>query len=146
MTVKCENARKKDEWIEYVNLLIFNEWVKGDNSLLINKKNKLINDETIHPFIILDDCVPVGCFLIVNNDIKGCPQYTPNLAGVCVQKEYRGKGYSRYILEYSLDELRKMNIEKAYLKTSLSNFYEKVGWKKMNKFYEDEELYEIRLK
>ena len=144
--IRCEMAKKNKEWANYVVKLIFDEWVKGDELSFLRKKKKMEEDVTVKPYIVLDDEVPVGCFLIVNDDIKGHPEYNPNLACVCVQKEYRGRGYSNYILKYSLRELKKMDIDKAYLKTSLKNFYEKVGWKQMNKVSENETIYELEFK
>ena len=146
MSVRCESANDKEEWFDYVIELIFNEWVKGDNALLLEKKKKMLNDELVKPYVILDDNIPVGCFLIAYNDIKDHPEYNPNLACVCVQKEYRGRGYSNYILKYSVEELKKMDIEYAYLKTDLKGFYEKVGWEPLNEFYKDEMIYRIVLR
>ena len=144
--VRYERVNKDSEYLEYVVKLIFNEWVKGDESLFIIKKTKLENDSSVRGYVILDDKTPVGCFLICNDDIKGYPEYNPNLACVCIQKEHRGKGYSNYILKYSLAELRKMDIDKAYLKTNLVNFYEKVGWEPINEFCNDEMIFRINLK
>lgn len=145
MVIKCENAKEKSEWIAYVSALIFNEWGKGNDALFIKKKNKMLEDTNIKPYIILDGNTSVGCFVITNNDIKGYPKYNPNLACVCVEDKYRGKGYSRYILKYSLEELRKNNIKEAYLKTDLINFYEKVGWIPLNEYCENEMIYKINL-
>lgn len=143
--VRCEKVNN-EEWSNYVARLIFDEWVKGDEALFLEKKEKIGRDSSARAYIILDNEVPVGCFLIVNDDIKGYPQYNPNLACVCVEKKYRGKGYSNYILKYSLAELKKMNIDKAYLKTNLKNFYEKVGWREIGEFCENEKIYDIDLK
>jgi hypothetical protein len=50
-TVKCKNAKEKEEWLDYVAYLIFNEWVKGDYSLFLSKKEKLSSDNKTKPFI-----------------------------------------------------------------------------------------------
>lgn len=144
--VRCENANKKKEWVNYVAKLIFDEWVKEDEASFLKKKKRMEEDVTVKPYIILDNEVPVGCFLIAYNDIKDHPEYNPNLACVCVQKEYRGRGYSNYILKYSVEKLKKMDIEYAYLKTDLKGFYEKVGWEPLNEFYKDEMIYRIVLR
>lgn len=144
--VKYENANKKKEWVNYVAKLIFDEWVKEDEASFLKKKKRMEEDVTVKPYIILDNEVPIGCFLIAYNDIKDHPEYNPNLACVCVQKEYRGRGYSNYILKYSVEELKKMDIEYAYLKTDLKGFYEKVGWEPLNEFYKDEMIYRIVLR
>lgn len=143
--VKCEKVNN-EVWANYVARLIFDEWVKGDETLFLEKKKKIEGNSTVRPYIILDNEVPVGCFLIVNDDIKGYPQYNPNLACVCIQKEYRGKGYSNYILKYSIEELKKLDIQYAYLKTDLKGFYEKVGWDPLNEFCKDEMIYRIVLR
>ena len=53
--------------------------------------------------------------------------YNPNLACVCVEGKYRGKGYSNYILKYSVEELKSLGVGEAFLKSDLKGFYEKVG-------------------
>lgn len=146
MSVRYERANKKEEWANYVAKLIFDEWMKEDKSSFLEKKKKVEKNGVVKPYIILDNEIPVGCFLIVNDDIKGYPEYNPNLACVCVQKEYRGKGYSNYILKYSVEELKKLNIKYAYLKTDLKGFYEKIGWEPLNEFYKDEMIYRIVLR
>lgn len=144
--IRCEKANNNEEWITYVAKLIFDEWIKKDYSHFLEKKKKMEQDANVKPYVILDNDVPIGCFLITYNDIKGYPQYNPNLSCVCVQREHRGKGYGNYILQYSLIELKKMDTYKAYLKTSLVNFYQKVGWKPLNEVCDGERIYEIKLK
>ena len=143
--VICENAKNKEEWFDYVFNLIFNEWIKGDNNLFVLKKNKMLKDDLVRPYILLDNNVPVGCFLIAYNDIKGYPKYNPNLACVCIENKYRGKGYSNYILKYSIEVLKELGIAVAYLKTNLKGFYEKVGWIPLNEFCGEEMIYKLTL-
>lgn len=145
MKIKCENAKERNRWIDYVCFLISNEWGNGDTEILNSKKQKMINDDDIKPYILLIDEQPIGCFVITKNDIKNNPNYNPNLACVCIENKYRGKGYSKYILNASIEEFKKLNIKKAYLKTSLVGFYEKVGWIPINEYYENEMIYEINL-
>ena len=52
---------------------------------------------------------------------------SPWYATMYVKAEYRGKGYSKILNKAILDEARKRNISKLYLKTELENYYEKFG-------------------
>ena len=79
-------------------------------------------------YVLKVNSTPVGCCVICKNDIKGYPKLNPNLACVCVDKQFRGKGYSVLLMEKANEIFRSLNLKKAYLKTNLNNFYDKFGW------------------
>lgn len=58
-----------------------------------------------------------------------------------VKEEYRGKGYSKILNNAILEEARKRNIKKLYLKTELENYYEKFGAQYLENINEKEKLY-----
>ena len=63
-----------------------------------------------------------------------------------VKKEYRKKGYSKILNDAILKEAKKRNIKRIYLKTSLSNYYEKFGAKYIENLQNGEKLYYINIK
>lgn len=124
--------------------LIFDEWGDGNKEHLKAKKQSLKEDKITKCYVLILNSTPVGCFVICENDLKGYPEYNPNLACVCVDKNFRGKGYSKILMQKSNEMFRKLNIKTAYLKTNLINFYEKFGWvyvKNIKIDGEDEKLY-----
>ena len=117
------------KYFDFAVELIFSEWGDGDKKHLQNKKEFLLKDDNKrHCFVLEVDNKPVGTFVICNNDIKGYSQYNPNLACVCVDKKYRGLGYSKFLMNYVDDACKELKIDTLYLKTTLKNFYEKFGW------------------
>ena len=109
------------EYFDFALNLIFDEWGDGDLEHLKKKKESLRKDETKKCYVLEIDSRPVGCFVICENDIDGHPEYNPNLACVCIDKKFRGQGYSRILMEESNKVFKKLNIKKAYLKTDLDN-------------------------
>ena len=128
MNIKLIEAIYKSKYFDFACELIFAEW--GDRNLdnLNAKKEKLKSDTTSKCYVLEINDTPVGCFVVRNNDIKGFEHYNPNLACVCIKKEYRGHGYSNILMEQADLTFKKLDIKKAYLKTDLNNFYEKFGW------------------
>lgn len=70
---------------------------------------------------------------------------TPWYSTMYVKKEYRNQGYSRLLNEAILDEAKKRNFKTIYLKTNLSNYYEKFGAIFMRKLNNNEKLYRFDL-
>lgn len=125
--MKCVNVKGDEKLTDYVLNLIFNEWVP-DPLARLKKKEKALRDDSKKCYAVLFGEKPVGCFVLCDNDIPDFPQYNPNLACVCVDKDYRGRNFGLFILEESKAELKRLGYKEAYLKTDLKNFYERVGW------------------
>lgn len=118
--------------------LTFNEWGKGDYEKF---KEKAFNS-LAHIFALVENDKVVGCFVIRDNDISSHPHYSPNLACVCVDKNERGRGLSRILLNGAIEIFKQMKLKKVYLKSSLKNYYEKFGFIPLNEVCEDgEEIY-----
>ena len=128
METKLVNVYEYPRFFDFAIETIFCEWGDGDINHLNKKKEKLKNSKNKNCYVLVVDNTPVGCFVICKNDIKGHPEFNPNLACVCIAKEYRGKGYANLLLEMANETFLKLDIKKAYLKTTLNGFYEKFGW------------------
>lgn len=126
--IELIDTRNNDDLFNFAIDIIFKEWGDGDLAHLVAKKQNLKNDDTRKCFVLVVDDTPIGCFVICENDIKGYPEYNPNLACVCIAEQFRGQGYSKIMLNKANEEFRNLNIKKAYLKTNLNNFYDKFGW------------------
>ena len=139
--LKCVNVKEYPEFFDYAINLILEEWVEEGKRK--QKREKILNEASQETFVVLKNKMPVGCFVICKNDIKNRPELNPNLACVCVEKKHRGKGYSLFILNESKKKLKELGYKQAYLKTDLENFYEKVGWVKIETGVES--IYKIDL-
>lgn len=62
-----------------------------------------------------------------------------------VKKEFRGNGYSRILNKAILEEAKKRGFKRIYLKTELSNYYEKFGAYYIEDLNSDEKLYYFEL-
>ncbi len=131
MKIELLNARENLDLFNFAIETIFEEWGDGNIENLNKKKETIKNDQSKNCFVLVIDDIKVGCFVICENDIKGHPEYNPNLACVCIAKEFRGKGYSKNLLNKANETFCNLKIKKAYLKTNLNNFYEKFGWRYM---------------
>ena len=58
-----------------------------------------------------------------------------------VKEEYRGKGYSKILNDAILEEAKKRGFKKLYLKTDLTNYYEKFGAIFLENLNNGEKLY-----
>lgn len=65
---------------------------------------------------------------VIANDFHQRPDLTPNLCALYVEETHRNRGIARQLLEHACEELRKAGVERTYLITSHTEFYERCGW------------------
>ncbi len=128
------NIKEKPEFLREVVTLEHDEWAsnKNDNrderiELKYNKVRNLLNNKNFCKLILIDNNMLVGFVSIFPEDAKECPELTPWYATMYVKKEYRGKGYSKILNNAILKEAKKRGYKEIYLKTELTNYYEKFG-------------------
>ena len=62
-----------------------------------------------------------------------------------IKEDYRNRGYSKILNSAILKEARNRDFKKIYLKTSLSNYYEKFGAKYLEDLNDNEKIYYFEL-
>ena len=148
--LKIYNLMDKPQYIEEVAELTQKEWgAKGlSNSEFETKvKNKIskiksnFNINNYCKLVLLDNDNLVGFISIFTQDGEERKDLSPWYATMYVKAEHRGKGYSKILNKAILDEARKRNISKLYLKTELENYYEKFGARFMETLSTGEKLY-----
>lgn len=153
--LKIYNIKDKQKYLEEVAILTQKEWGKQNLSEeefkeKVNKKiekiKKSLDNNNYCKLILLDDDKLVGFISIFPRDGEERKELSPWYSTMYVKKEYRKKGYSKILNDAILKEARKRNIKRIYLKTSLSNYYEKFGAKYMEKLQNGEKLYYINIK
>ena len=94
---------------EKVNLLI-------NNSFGYEKKD--ISDSDVYEFVCVDDELIVGYFnmIIIHDVIKNIK--TAHIDYVCVNEQFRGKGYGKKMMEYALDYCRSNGVSRVELTSS----------------------------
>ncbi|MDT2837139.1 GNAT family N-acetyltransferase [Enterococcus durans] len=65
---------------------------------------------------------------IIDNDFHDRPDLTPNLCALFVEKEYRNQGIAQEILILARKDMKNMGIERLYLVTDHTDFYERYDW------------------
>ena len=116
------------------------------DSYIIEKKDKILNqDKVISILGLLDQDVLIGFISLFKYDGEERVDLTPWYATMYVKEEYRGLGYSKLLNDALLEEARRFNFQKVYLKSHLVHYYEKFGAKYLETLHNGETLYYIDL-
>ena len=86
---------------------------------------KLIFPRTYALFV---DKKVVGVFQFTLFDLHVTPNIYPWLANVFVDENERGKGYSKYLLDYACKVAKEIGIKRLWLFTSHVGLYERYGF------------------
>ena len=70
---------------------------------------------------------PVGTVNLVDNDDEHHPEWHPWLAGMVVDRAWRGQGVGSALVRKLLNEARRLGIERVYFGTDGPRFYERLG-------------------
>ncbi len=152
--MKIFDIKEKQGYLREVAELTQNEWGSKELSkeeyeekvnLKINKIKSLWDDIRYCKLLLLEDETLIGFISMFPTDGDERQDLTPWYATMYVKKEYRGKGYSKFLNDAILAEARKRGFEKLYLKSELVNYYEKFGAKYIETLNNGEKLYYIDL-
>ncbi len=148
--LKIYNLKDKLKYIDEVAILTQKEWGQTDlsreefESKVKNKISKIksnFENPNYCKLILLDNDSLIGFISIFPTDGDERKDLSPWYATMYVKEKYRGNGYSKILNNAILDEARKRNISKLYLKTDLENYYEKFGAKFLEVLSTGEKLY-----
>ena len=79
-------------------------------------------------FYVKDEKEIIAGLGVIENDFHKRADLTPNICAVYVKENYRNKGIARKLLDFAQKDLAKFGIDKVYLITSHTTFYEKCGF------------------
>lgn len=65
---------------------------------------------------------------VIENDFHDRKDLSPNLCALFVEEPYRDQGIARSLLDFVKRDMGKMGVQKLYLVTDHTEFYEKCGW------------------
>lgn len=148
--LKIYDIKEKQQYLKEVAELIQKEWGKKHISKIqfqekVNKKISKIIENFDNPLycklILLDDDILIGFISIFPTDGEEKKDLSPWYATMFVKQEYRGKGYSKILNKAILEEAKKRGFKKLYLKTTLTDYYEKFGAKYLESLNSGEKLY-----
>ena len=70
----------------------------------------------------------IGGLGVIENDFHPRKDLTPNICAVYVEEEYRNQGIAGILLDYVAQDMKELGINKLYLLTNHTSFYERYGW------------------
>ena len=152
--LKIYDIREKQEYLEEVVTLTRLEWGNKNDSkeefeLKVKEKINNIKNAFDNPYfaklILLDDNNLVGFISLFEKDGEKI-DLKPWYATMYVKEEYRGNGYSKILNKAILEEAKKRGFKKVYLKSDLTNYYEKFGAIYIEDLNNKEKLYYIDIK
>ena len=116
---------------ESVMELITNEWgatfsSSKEEKLARLKESIFAGNKFPQVYLLQEKGINIGSFMFVDCDLKGS-ELSPWLACVVIDKNYRGKGYGKVMLEY-IKNIIEDNFDEIYLTTDMIGFYEKIGF------------------
>lgn len=79
-------------------------------------------------YMALENDRIVGGLGVIENDFHPRTDLTPNICAVYTEQDRRCRGIAGGLLERAVNDLKNSGINKAYLVTSHTSFYERYGW------------------
>ena len=151
--MKIYNLNEKKEYAKEYFECCLREWGTFSSEEEFTKKidrkvesfSKGENKKIISVLLLLEDKNLIGFISLFKEDGEERKDLTPWYATMYVKEEYRGNGYSKILNSAILEEAKRLGYSKVYLKTELSNYYEKFGAKYLEKLNATEKLYCINL-
>ena len=71
----------------------------------------------------------VGGVGVIENDFHNRPDLAPNVCALFVEPDCRGQGIAGALLQYVCEDMKKSGLQKLYLLTDHTSFYERYDWK-----------------
>ena len=65
---------------------------------------------------------------VIENDFHKRKDLTPNICAVYVEEAYRRQGIARMLMDHAADELARHGVDRLYLITGHTDFYERCGF------------------
>lgn len=146
-----------DNTLNTITTWMYNWWGKIDgysfDGVKCFMKHSLLKDRLPQTYGLFLNNTIIGMFQITYEDLSVRPDIYPWLANVYIDEQYRGKGYSKILLESIKDIVGKTtDFSTLFLYTKHVGLYEKFGWEFVSEIdtYKEESrierLYKLNLK
>ena len=145
------NLKDKPDYLKEFVLSCHDEWgtpwkaaeakQKLNEKIELNLK-RLEKELTL---ILLEGEELAGFVSLLEKDCEERPLLSPWYATLYVKEKYRGCNLTQILTTAILKEAKLMGFDKVYLKTELTNFYEKYGFSFLEMLANGEKIYYIDL-
>ena len=137
----CENK----QYVDTVATWIYNEFVDGVRpgisfNKVVHSFNERKKDTMPITILALNNEKCIGVASLVVNDLKA-RNYTPWLAGLYVNEEYRNNGVGKVLIEEIQDITKRVGFNRLYLRTEYATeYYKKLSWNYVEKVVDEYNL------
>ena len=135
----CEIIRitSKDQFEKAADFFS-NKWGVPKEAYLESMEESLNSTNGVPSWFIVENEGEIIAGLgVIENDFHKRKDLAPNICAVYVKEKYQKNGISRHLLNSCCSYLKEKEIENAYLITSHTEFYEKVGFTYYGEIEED---------
>ena len=96
----------------------------------LESMNECLSENSPVPqwYVAVENTRIVGGLGVIENDFHNRKDLSPNVCAVFTEIDMRGKGIAGELLNFACDDMHKKGIDKLYLLTDHTSFYERYGW------------------
>ncbi len=131
--VKIVNLRDRLEFFDNVVVSLWKQWGTEKNHNFFNSlvRNIVNNESEDVPqvYIAIEEDKFIGVTALLRNDLKSRQDLFPWFACLYVVEQERGRKVGRLLEAHCESRVKEMGYKKLFLITELENYYEKTGWK-----------------
>lgn len=134
----CDNK----QYVDIVVKWIYNEFIDGIRSGIsydkVEESFRNRKKESLPITVVaVENEVCIGVASLVVNDLKA-KEYTPWLAGLYVDKEYRSKGIGKALIEEIQSIAKRLGYDILYLRTEhTAEYYKNLGWEYVERLIDE---------
>ena len=140
LNYKIISITDNEDYIIKASEFFHNIWNIDINEYILSMKESL-NRKLAFPrwYIALIDDEIIGGVGVIFNDFHKAKDLYPNICALYVKEEYRNKKIATNLINKVCSDLISYKINKVYLITSHTNFYEKLGFKYLKDVHEEDD-------
>lgn len=112
----------------------------------LTSMNQACNHSTIIPswYLVLDEDKIIAGAGVIENDFHQRTDLFPNVCALVVEKDYRGQGIAKKLLNHICQDMKQKGIDTLYLITDHASFYERLGWEYIGNILDNDQN-EVRM-
>lgn len=121
-----------DEAIRYIH----SKWGRPENEPFYRDAISHYGAQLPRFFLLMEEDRTIGCGALIVNDFVSRHDLWPWYACHFVESDVRGAGLGKMLLDHAVELCREMGFQCIHLSTSLTGYYEKYGWKRVEDAFE----------